>query len=482
MTQTGRAGIILKNSGALAFSTVLGKIFAFLLLIVIVRYLGPADFGKFSLAISFIGMFAVINDLGLNILTVKEVAADKNLTSKYLNNLVVLRTLLALLAFILIMLSVVLLGYPEKTIKIVFLLALATFLANISLGVRWIFQVYLKLEYDSALGIIQNLLCLGLGYLVLRLNWGIYGIGYSQIFVWILILFSTWILISKKFTPINFEFNFEFWKKLLKSSIPFALMLVFGGLYLNLDTVLLSYFKGDKVVGLYNAANRLVLAGKMIPGVIIPVLFPILSEVSKKSKEEFDLFWEKSLTLMFCLALPISVGTFFLASKTIHFLFGSNFSDSILALQILIWGMFCKYLSVVMERGLMVKGHQKVNTAIIGIGLGICVLLNLFLIQRFGYLGTSIAMLATEFFVMIAGMYYVKKLLDFDFRKLLAPFLKVIFATLTMSITLYLTREANLFFSAGIGILSYVAVLLSLKGLYGYDFYKLKELIFARTG
>jgi len=477
-----RARVVLKNSGALGLSTILGKVFYLLLFVFIGRYLGPNDLGKFTFALSFIAMFLVISDLGLNLLTVREVSKDKSLTSKYLNNVVVFKTFLALLSFVLVMFFVTVLGYPDKTIKIVFLLALASFFSNISTAIRWIFQAYLKLEYDSVLNIAQNILGFALGYLFLRLNWGIYGIGYSQIFVWIFILISAWVLISKKFTPIKFEFDFEFWGKLLKNSLPFALMLVFTGLYLNLDTVLLSFFKGDQAVGLYNAANRLVLAGKMIPGVLIASLFPMLSEASKKPKGEFDRFLGKSLTLMFCFALPIAVGTIFLANKMILLLYGEKFTGSVSALQILIWGLFCMYLSIVLGNGLIAKGYQKINTWITGIGLGISLLLNFSLIQRFGHIGTSVAILTTEFFVMVAAVFYARRFLGFDFKKLLSPFSKVVFATLIMSISLYLTRELNLFICACTGILSYLIALFSLRGLYGYDFYRLKDLIFAKTG
>lgn len=477
-----RARVIIKNSGALGLSTALGKVFYLLLFVLIGRYLGPGDFGKFTFALSFTAMFVVISDLGLNLLTVKEVSKDKSLTEKYLNNLVVFKTFLSLLSFAMLMLLVVLLGYPEKTVKIVFLLGLATFLSNISTGLRWVFQAYLKLEYDSALNLAQNILCFGLGYLFLRLGWGIYGIGYSQVLVWIVILISAWVLISKKFTRINFELDFAFWKALLKKSFPFALMLVFTGLYLNLDTVLLSFFKGDQAVGLYNAANRLVLAGKMIPGVLIASLFPIMSESSKKSKQEFDRILGKSLTLMFSLALPLSLGTTLLSSKIINLLYGDKFSGSVLSLQILIWGLFCMYLSCVTGYSLITKGHQKINTAITGIGLVISLVLNFSLIQRFSHLGTSIAILITEVFVMASGMLYARKFLGFDFKLLIAPFSKVAFATLIMGTALYLTRELNLFICAGAGILSYLIVLFSMRGLYGYDFYRLKDLIFAKTG
>ncbi len=480
--EKSRARVILKNSGALGLSTALGKVFYLLLFVFIGRHLGPGDFGKFTFALSFTAMFVVLSDLGLNLLTVKEVSKDKSLTEKYLNNLVVFKTFLSALAFGAVMLLVILLGYPEKTVKIVFLLGLATFLSNISTGLRWIFQAYLKLEYDSALNLAQNILCFGLGYLFLKLGWGIYGIGYSQVLVWVLILISAWVLISRKFSPVKFELDFAFWKKLLKRSFPFALMLVFTGLYLNLDTVLLSFFKGDQAVGLYNAANRLVLAGKMIPGVLIASLFPIMSESSKKSKQEFDRILGKSLALMFSLALPLSLGTTLLSGKLINLLYGEKFSGSVLSLQILIWGMFFAYLSMVTGYGLIAKGHQRVNTGITGIGLLISLVLNFSLIQRFSHLGTSVAILSTEFFVSAAAVVYARKFLNFDFKILIAPFSKVIFATLIMGITLYLTRESNLFFCACTGILSYLIVLFSMRGLYGYDFYKLKDLIFAKTG
>ena len=190
--------------------------------------------------------------------------------------------------------------------------------------------------------------------------------------------------------------------------------------------MLLSFFKGDQAAGLYNAANRLVLAGKMIPGVVIASLFPMLSEASKKPKGEFDRFLGKSLTLMFCFALPIAIGTTFLAGKLINLLYGEKFTGSALALQILIWGLFCMYLSCVTGYSLIAKGHQKVNTAITGIGLGISLVLNFSLIQRFGHIGTSIAILSTEFFVMTSGMFYARKFLSFDYKTLFAPFSQTI--------------------------------------------------------
>ena len=50
------------------------------------RYLGAEGFGILSFALAFTGIFGVFTNLGLSTLTVREVARDKSLASKYLGN------------------------------------------------------------------------------------------------------------------------------------------------------------------------------------------------------------------------------------------------------------------------------------------------------------------------------------------------------------------------------------------------------------
>lgn len=177
MLQKSRAGVILKNSGALGASTVVGKAFYFLLFILIGRSLGPGELGKFTFALSFTAIFFLINDLGISILAVREVSQDKNRAQKYLGNLVLLKLLLSCLAFLGMFSLINLMGYPEETIKIVMLISLGAFLSHLSLGLRWIFQAYQKLKYESLVSITQNIGYFVLGFLALQLNLGIFGIG-----------------------------------------------------------------------------------------------------------------------------------------------------------------------------------------------------------------------------------------------------------------------------------------------------------------
>jgi O-antigen/teichoic acid export membrane protein len=475
-----RAFVILKNSGALGLSTVVGKLFYFLLFVLIGRFLGPSDLGKFTFAISFVAMFAVINDMGLNILAVREVAKQNDLASKYLSNIAALKVVLSLFALAFVVLFVNLMGYSQDNKRIVLLIGLAALFTAVSNGMRWIFQAYQRLEYESIVSVLQNLMYFLFGLLAISLGLGVYGVGFSQIAVGILIVLFSWILIKKRFLEIRLEIDWEFWRKTLRRSVPFALMLVFTSLYLNADTVLLSKLRGDQAVGLYNAANRLVLAGKMIPGVTIAALFPAMAEISRSTRTEFNSFLEKSSALMFSLALPVAVATTLLADRVIPLLYGGQFAGSILCLQILVWGMFFMYLSIVAGYGLIARGKQKTNTAITGIGLGISLVLNLSLIPRFGNIGTSVAIVVTELAVLSMGILFCRRYFDLNLLNIYPSALKVIGATAVMTLAILLMGDLHLFVTLGVALFMYLGSLFALKGLYGYDLYRLRELIFAR--
>lgn len=476
-----KAFVILKNSGFLGFSRISGRIFYFLLFILIGRYLGPLDLGKFSFALSFVAIFFLINDLGISILAVREVSQDKSCTQRYLGNLIILKLLLVSLAFLAAFMVINLMGYPKEMIAIVLLLGLASLLNNFSLSLRWIFQAYQKLEYESLIFLTQNVGYFILGFLALLLNQGIIGIGYSQIVVGILIVFFSWFIVNRKIHRIKIEMNLPFWKSLLKRSVPFALMLIFTSLYLNTDTILLSLFKGEHTVGIYNAANRLAIAGRMFPGVLIAALFPVMSKLSKISKAELKRILEKSLALVLCLALPLSLAITFLSEKIILFFYGQKFASSASVLQIVIWGLFCMSLSVVLGYTLISMEKQKIYTLITGLGLGVNLVLNLSLIPGLAQIGSSIAILTTEFFILGAALYSIIKLFDFKLKRLIPSMAKIGISCLAMLGVLYLTRDFNLLLSTGAGAVSYLAVIFSFNGIYGYNLCRVKELIFARS-
>ncbi|MDH4222747.1 MAG: flippase [candidate division Zixibacteria bacterium] len=475
-----KAFVILRNSGSLGLSRFAGRFFYFLLFIIIGRYLGPLDLGKFSFALSFTAIFFLVNDLGISILAVRDVSQDKSKAGKYLGNIILLKLLLATFTFLASFLALIFMGYPEETTTIVILLGLASLLNHFSLSLRWVFQAYQKLEYESVTNLIQYLGYFILGFSSLILNLGIIGIGYSQIITGILITLLSWFIVSKRFHKIKIEIDLSFWKGLLRKSFSLSLLLVFTSLFLNADTVLLSFFKGEQTAGIYNAANRLAIAGRMVPATLIAALFPIMSELARASQEDLKRILEKSLALTVCLGLPLCLAVTFLSEKIILFFYGQEFISSASVLQIVIWGLFCMGLSVILGYALISLEKQKIYTLITGLGLGVNLVLNLSLIPKLAQIGSSLAITMTELVILVAAFYSIAKLLDFKLKVLIPSVVKISVASLVMLVVLYLTRDFHLLLIIGLGALSYLAVLFSFNGIYGYNLCRVKELIFAR--
>ena len=468
---------IFKNSSFLAISAVVSKFLYFLLFVAIARYLGPDGLGKYAFAISFTGMFMVLSEFGLGILAVRDVSADKSLGPNYISNIALLKFVLCGLALVVVSLLVLILGYPAETVKIVVLVGLAVFLPSAAGGMRWYFQVEQKLEYESILNIISSLLFLVLGIMALTLKGGILGVAFSQALVGIAILFLSWLIVQKRFVKFKFEFNLPLWKKLLVKAAPFALMAICTSLYLNADTVLLSFFKGNTAVGWYNASNRLIQAGKLVPAVVIPAIFPVMAAYFKSSREELKGLIEKVLVFMFFVALPLSLSITVLADKIVFLLYGKEFVPAILALRILSWGMFGVFFSSILGYTLISANRQKINTIITAIGLGTSVAFNLALMPKLGHIGTSLAITATEWIVFLLGGYYVKKYLDFDFGRIVKPFGKVILATAVSGLCIFWVKQYSFVLAVASGIAVYVGCVFLLKGFYGYDYQRVKGIV-----
>ena len=100
---------VAKNSLVPMALSLLNKAIDFAFAMLYVRLLGPEGTGRYAFVVAIYGFFEIISRYGLGTLLTRDVAADKNQSSRYLTNVLVLRTLLWLAT--LPLLALVTLGY-----------------------------------------------------------------------------------------------------------------------------------------------------------------------------------------------------------------------------------------------------------------------------------------------------------------------------------------------------------------------------------
>jgi O-antigen/teichoic acid export membrane protein len=164
-------------------------------------------------------------------------------------------------------------------------------------------------------------------------------------------------------------------------------------------------------------------------------LFPLMSRLYISSEESLKVAYEKSFKYLVLLGLPVSVGGMVLANRIIPFLFGGEFGNSTIALQILIWDclLLCMYRPMLYVLGSI--NRQGSMALIGGIGALVNVGLNLLLIPRWSYIGAGITTLATGVLVTIASWYVVAKYFyRLPMHKIMA---KPLIASVTMGAIVY---------------------------------------------
>jgi len=469
---------IAKNTAVLFFSQIISYILGFFYVMYTARYLGAEGFGILSFALAFTGIFGVFSDLGLQQLTVREIARDKSLAGKYLGNIAVMKIILVAVTFGLIAITINALGYPEQTIKVVYLVALSVIFGAFSGMFNSIFQAYEKMEYVSAGRILNSALMLAGALFAISQRFGVVGFASIYFLVSVVVLGYGSAVCVWKFVFPKIEVDLGFWKQTIREALPFGVSTVFALIYIYIDSVMLSIMKGDIVVGWYNVAYRLILVLSFIPSIYLMSVFPIISRFYKTSEKSLRFSYERSFKYMMMLAIPIGIGTVLLADKIVLLIFGLDYAPSIVALRILIWSEVFVFISLTCAYLLRSINKQTEDAKATGLGAVLNVILNFLLIPKYGYVGAGFTTVFTEFCVLLILLKIASrsgyKISD---RILLVDLSKFAISSLIVGVFIAYFKSINLLVLIFSSVLIYFVLLFSMNTFDKKDISLFKSLI-----
>ena len=406
MTTTKR---IAKNSAFIFLGDAIGAILQLILVVYLVRCLGDVTFGKYAFAFAFTSLFMILSDLGLSVMSIREIARDTSKAGEYLTNISITKFILSLITIVLIVVTINLMHYPQDTTLAVYIVGGVTVFTSFTSSFRSIFRAFERMEYETITKIVEKILIFGSVLPVLFLGYGLIEVVSAMLIAQALIFIFTLIIVIKKFTRPKLSFDPSLCKSLIKEALPFGLAGVFVIIYFQTDTVMLSMMKGDAVVGWYNAAYRLVMGVLFIPGAVVGALYPVLSRYFTSSKDSLMFVYEKSFKFLLMLAIPLGIGTTLLADQIIIFLYGEDFAASIIVLQILIWVASMLFIRSIVGHILASINKQLVDTRIAGASALLNVGLNLLLIPTYSYVGAGVASIISTAFIFVCEFSYLQR-------------------------------------------------------------------------
>ncbi len=449
---------IAKNTSVLFIATIISYVLGFFINIYIARYLGAEGFGIISLALAITGIFAIFTDLGLNTLTIRDIARDKSLTHDYITNTAIIKIFLSFLTISLLILTVNIIGYSEEVKYVIYIIALSVILGAFVSIFNSVFQAVQKMEYMS-IGNILNSVLLFAGVIIgIYFNFNIFFFAAIYLVANLLVLIYSFIAYIWKFSLPSFDINLSLWKSKLMEALPFGITNIFGSIYYWIDTVMLSVMVGNEVVGWYNAAYRLMFVFLSIYSVYMSSMFPVMSRFYETSGEFLKLSYERSFKYLLIISLPIAFGTTFIADKVILLIYGAEFIPAILTLQILIWTIPFLFINGLSGNLLNSINRQLTITKTTSLAAAFNIISNLVLIPRFSLFGSSVATVITEVLLLVILTHILLKTDYLDWKSVLKSMPPILVSNLIVVIFVIFLRDINLFLlimlSSGVYVLA----------------------------
>jgi len=464
----------------IAFNTltqIIGKIASTILgllaISLITRYLGIDGFGKYTTILTFLTFFAVLADFGLTLVTVQMLSDPTADEKKVINNLFGLRLASIIVVMAIAPLVISLLPY-EPVIKWGALIACLSFLFP-ALNQVIIGLLQKKLSMDkSALAETGSRLALIISILLVKyLNGGLNGILWASV-ISAATSFILHYIFAQKFTRIKPEFDRLLWRRIIHKSWPLAVTIVLNLIYLRADILILSWFKSAGEVGLYGAAYKIIDVLTAIPFMFAGLILPIISSAWLENKKDyFDKALQKSYDFMAICAIPLIIGTQFVARPLIILIAGEAFTDAEIILRILILAIGAIFLGSIFSHAIIALDKQKTMITYYLLTSLSSLIAYLILIPRFSYFGAAAVTVYSEVLIAIFSLVFTFKY--GRFRPSQKILFKATLSSLVMAVFLYFFPLTKSEHAGHLALTVMLAATIYFLALFGLRAIKIKE-------
>ncbi len=452
---------VTRNTSYLTASYIVQKILSFFYFILVARMISVEEFGRYTFALSFATIFSVFVDIGLTQALIREVAKFRDKGTVYLTSTLLLKGLLSILVYGAIIVAINLLGYSAEVKNLVYVSALIMLLDQFTLSFWGVFRGFQNLKFEAISVIINQALIVITGVTILYLHLPLiflmvpFLVGSS-----FNLLFSGVSVRKKLNVKLDWHFDKDVIKFLVKLAVPFALIAIFSRIYGYIDSVMLSKMVGDKAVGLYSAAMKLPFALQFIPAALAAAIFPAFTANFVSDKEQLRRTFDRVMNVLILMVVPISAGTIVLAEPIVRVFFSAKYLAAVPSLEILMVGLIFVFLNFPL--GSLFNGceRQVTNTILVGCIMVFNVALNIFLIPRYSFIGASVAFCLCHALLFFVSMIIARQVVKYDAKKMLISFLKTVVSAIVMAVPIYfLAQQLNVVFLIFLGVVIYLGMI-----------------------
>ena len=454
-----------RNFLAIIGSDIARRVLGFLAIAYLARKVGVDNFGAINIGFAVISYAVMISAIGLTFYGTREIARGR--TENLVNRIVSIRLVTGFVAYVVVFLITILFVSRETAFLImIFCFSILPF----SFLIEWYYQGRERMGYIGAGRLISAVIYFGLIFILVHSVEDIVWVAVAAVSGDFAHAIFLWIIYRKKFKGDKFHFIISGWRDLLKSSFPLGYGTLIGGLSANLPQIILGILMTNYEVGIYSAAIKLILFLLMFDRVLGTLLLPAGSRLQEISPSLLTLTLTQAMKWILLLTLPICVGGSILSEDIILFVFGSQYTESVVLFMILIWFFLFTMLHTIYTSGLIAIGKEKIYGKVMLISGFLYLVLITGGVLLIGATGTALGMVLSEVITFLIMRYHFHKISEL---KLPASIWKFLVSSLIMGIIVYMLPDIHVIYSIIIGMVIYILLIIVSKSVTVEEFISL---------
>ena len=408
---------IFKNTSTLFSAHLIGRLGSLVITIWLMpRSFEESDLGGYFVAIALTNLIAILTELGIHNPLIREMTLNLSQTRHFLGNALLVGLVLSVVAYALMIISGVFLGYASKIVTMIVYLGLAEIVNSIAQLYRCVFRAHEEMKYEALTVVAERGTFFLIGGSAILLGYGLVNVCQAMLIASCINLILSIGFTRYRFTPLRFEPSRRIVVVLMQQALPFAVGNLFNLLYFRVDAIMLSKLSPDGIDAntWYGLAYTIVNAFTTLPGAfMMGAMFPVLSRAYERDRDRLSDAYTFGVRWMVICGVPLAVGLAVLSHQITAFLFSTYTPDAVAKITIaLLWlsgsgGLI--FLTTVVLTMLRAADKRRVFSVLMGTTALLNIGLNLVLIPRFSHVGAAVAMVISEAYLLIVGFGYISK-------------------------------------------------------------------------
>jgi O-antigen/teichoic acid export membrane protein len=376
----------------------------FVLFIGLARMYGPADFGKFTAIHTLAGILILFADFGLDVLTSTEIARSRTAGHSPTGELLLARLLLATGAGVAMILGGYFQGSDPEGYLLAFVFGPFVFFSSVLNFVFAVFKGHEQLQHEAVISGTSNFF-LFIAALIL-------GLAHAPILmIAIAFVLSRIIGVLMGFRALRTvdtripSRSIANLRRHAGKMLVFGLHSILGTLYFTQDTLLLSYWSSDRVVGIYQSAFKVVALCLLVADVTFYTMLPVLTRLYETDRTSWTTTGSLIQKTLLFVSLPVGLILLVFPADVIQMLYGgAAYQEAIPILRMFGFTVVVRY--AVDTAGTMLTSSNRQSRRLIVVAFAVVFnfVINAIVIPSYGAFGAACVSLATNICV---GLGYV---------------------------------------------------------------------------